>query len=74
MLVLVRLGQIRLGFFFTANCSTVKNPRAAYTKPAPNVPPNSRNVRQIMNASEKLEKFCMDFINKRFEDFIDFWP
>ena len=32
MIVSVRLGQIKLGFFFTANCPTAKSPLAKNPK------------------------------------------
>ena len=73
--ILYGLRQIRRAHpNLVVGCSSFDGKVFVYTKPAPNAPPNSRNLRQMMNTREKLEMFCRDFIKKPLEDFIDSWP
>ena len=51
---------------FTHNCKVF-----VYTKSATNAPDNAQSIKQEINTEEKLAEFCLNFIKKPLETFLD---
>ena len=51
---------------FTHNCKVF-----VYTKPAVNAPAEAPSIKQEINTKEKLSEFCLNFIKKPLDSFLD---
>ena len=52
---------------FTHNCKVF-----VYTKPAINAPAEAPSIKQEISTEEKLSEFCLNFIKKPLDSFLDF--
>ena len=53
-----------------SGCTSIEGKVYAYTKPSPNSPPNTPNIRTLVNSHEHLAAFCQSFIQQPLENFL----
>ena len=53
-----------------SGCTSIEGKVYAYTKPSPNSPPNTPNIRTLVNSHEHLAAFCQGFIQQPLENFL----